>query len=70
METEQQVFYFYDLPSEFVKEEHIFLNNFDPSVFVGEDGFTYPTVEHYYQCKKFDNFDVHPEFKPAYEEIR
>ena len=35
--------YFYDAPSERVKEEHVFLNNFSPSVFVLE-GATYDTV--------------------------
>jgi len=35
--------YFYDAPSERVKEEHVFLNNFAPSVFVLE-GVTYDTV--------------------------
>lgn len=35
--------YFYDAPSERVKEEHIFLNNFAPSRFV-LDGLQYQTV--------------------------
>jgi len=64
------VIYFYDVETEFVKKEHIFLNNFEPSPFIADDFFTYPTVEHYYQCHKFDNFEEHPEFKAIFEEIR
>jgi predicted NAD-dependent protein-ADP-ribosyltransferase YbiA (DUF1768 family) len=56
--------YFYDAESDLVKKEHFFLNNFDPSEFIGEDGFKYPTSEHYYQCYKFDDN------LPILEEIR
>jgi predicted NAD-dependent protein-ADP-ribosyltransferase YbiA (DUF1768 family) len=68
--TNKPVLYTYDVPCEFVKEEHIFLNNFDPSPFIADDNFTYPTVEHYYQSHKFDNFEDNLEFKTAFEEIR
>jgi ribA/ribD-fused uncharacterized protein len=44
--------YFYDVPSERVKKENIFLNNFDLSP-ITINGILYPTVEHYYQSKKF-----------------
>lgn len=44
--------YFYDRPSDRVKEEHIFLNNFYYSPFI-IDGIEFKTVEHYYQAKKF-----------------
>lgn len=70
MEKNQNVICFYDVESEFVKKEHIFLNNFDPSPFAADDDFTYLTVEHYYQCHKFDNFDEIPELKVVFEEIR
>lgn len=29
-----------------------FLSNFFPSCIIGEDGFAYPTVEHYFQAQK------------------
>ena len=45
------------------------MNNFEPSPFT-VDGFTYQSVEHFYQCYKFDNFVEHPEFKSAFDEIR
>jgi predicted NAD-dependent protein-ADP-ribosyltransferase YbiA (DUF1768 family) len=61
---ENNTIYFYDVENDLVKKEHIYLNNFEPSEFVAEDGFKYPTVEHYYQCHKFENF------KDALEEIR
>jgi predicted NAD-dependent protein-ADP-ribosyltransferase YbiA (DUF1768 family) len=67
---ENNIIYFYDKETEFVKKEHIFLNNFEPSPFVAEDGLHYPSVEHFYQSKKFDNFDDNELFKQAYEEIR
>jgi predicted NAD-dependent protein-ADP-ribosyltransferase YbiA (DUF1768 family) len=62
--------YFYDRPDNLVKAEHVCLNNFAESPFIADDNFTYSDVEHYYQAHKFDNFDQHPELKPAYEEIR
>jgi predicted NAD-dependent protein-ADP-ribosyltransferase YbiA (DUF1768 family) len=48
------VIYFYDKPSEKVKEEHIFLNNFAHSPFI-VDGLEYKTVEHFYQAHKFSD---------------
>lgn len=50
--------YFYDRPSDRVKEEHIFLNNFYYSPFT-IDGIEYKTVEHYYQAKKFAGDQFH-----------
>ena len=72
METKEDsnIIYFYDAANELCAPEHIFLNNFDPSPFVADDGFTYPTVEHFYQCHKFDNFDDNSEFRSKFEEIR
>ena len=70
VDQNQNVIYFYDNESDHVKAEHIFLNNFDPSPFKAEDGLDYPTVEHYYQSHKFDNFNEIPEFKEAFELIR
>ncbi len=67
---DNDVIFFYDKESEFVRKEHIFLNNFEPSPFFADDGFKYLTVEHYYQCHKFDNWEEHAEFQNAYEEIR
>ncbi len=67
---EENVIYFYDVESEYVKKEHIFLNNFDSSPFIADDDFIYPTAEHYYQCHKFDNFVELPELKAVFEEIR
>ena len=69
METEP-IIYFYDKETEFVKKEHIFLNNFEPSPFVDENGLTYKTNEHYYQCHKFDNVSDSLIFKNAFDEIR
>ena len=66
---ENDIIYFYDKETEFVKKEHIFLNNFEPSPFVADE-LNYPSVEHYYQSKKFDNFDDNEQFKQAFEEIR
>lgn len=70
MNTNANEIMFYDTESEFVKKEHICLNNFETSPFVTDDNFTYLDVEHYYQAHKFDNFDEHSEFKAAFEEIR
>jgi len=67
---EEQTIYFYDSETENVKKEHIFLNNFEPSPFKADDDFLYQTVEHYYQCHKFDNYEENPEFKLIFEEIR
>jgi predicted NAD-dependent protein-ADP-ribosyltransferase YbiA (DUF1768 family) len=67
---ERDIVYTYDNATELVKAEHIFLNNFDPSEFIADDDFKYPTVEHYYQSHKFDNFEEKPEFKAVFDEIR
>jgi hypothetical protein len=64
-----KVIYFYDVESEFVKKEHVFLNNFDPSP-ISEDGLNYNTVEQYYQAHKFDNFSQHPQFNQIFHDIR
>ena len=62
--------YFYDDSDKEIKPEHYFLNNFDPSPFKADDNFLYPSVEHFYQCHKFDNFSENINFKNAFEEIR
>lgn len=64
------VVYFYDKETEFVKKEHICLNNFEPSSFTDEKNEQWKSVEHYYQAHKFDNFDDGPEFKNAFKEIQ
>lgn len=46
---ETKTIYFYDAANDSVREEDIYLNNFAPSPFIADDGFNYPTVEHYYQ---------------------
>jgi predicted NAD-dependent protein-ADP-ribosyltransferase YbiA (DUF1768 family) len=61
---ENNTIYFYDVESDIVSKEHIYLNNFAESEFIGEDGFKYSTVEHYYQCHKLEDN------KEAFEEIR
>ncbi len=71
MVDKENTIYFYDYESQLTKKEHIFLNNFDISRFVDPtDGFEYLTVEHYYQCHKFDDFKKNPEFKEAFDTIR
>ena len=50
----EDTIYFYDEPSERVKEEHIFLNNFATSPIV-VNGLEFQTVEHYYQASKFSD---------------
>lgn len=71
MVDQENTIYFYDFESELTRKEHIFLNNFDVSKFVDPtDNLDYLTVEHYYQCHKFDNFEKNPEFKEAFETIR
>lgn len=72
METKanDNTIFFYDVENDICKKEHIFLNNFDPSPFVADDNFNYPTVEHYYQCHKFDNWEEIPELNEKFEEIR
>lgn len=62
--------YFYDTESALVRKEDIYLNNFDVTPFVADDDFMYPTVEHYYQAHKFDNFEDNKAFKSIFEEIR
>ena len=49
---DQQTIYFYDVPSERVRAEHIFLNNFAESPLL-IDGKEYATVEHFYQAAKY-----------------
>lgn len=66
----KDIIYFFNKENEICKREHIFLNNFHSSSFVADDNFRYPTVEHYYQCHKFDNWQDVPEFKEKFEEIR
>lgn len=51
---DRETIYFYDKPSHRVKEEHIFLNNFEPSPFV-INGKEFKSVEHFYQASKFSN---------------
>lgn len=63
------VVYFYDKENEFIKKEHVCLNNFEPSPFTDEKGQKFLSVEHYYQCHKFDNFQDGDEFKKAFEEV-
>lgn len=63
------IVYFYDKESEFVKKEHVCLNNFEPSPFTDEKGQKFISVEHYYQCHKFDNIADGEEFKKAFEEV-
>jgi ribA/ribD-fused uncharacterized protein len=62
---EDKIIYFYDEPSERVKAEHIFLNNYHISPFT-VDGKLYQTVEHYYQAQKFIGEDA----KEMFEEVR
>lgn len=49
---DREIIYFYDKPSDRVKEEHIFLNNFAYSPII-INGLEYKTVEHFYQANKF-----------------
>jgi len=60
----ENVIYFYDVPSERVLEENIFLNNFFESPFTA-DGKTYSTVEHYYQCQKFLDPEIQEKVRSA-----
>ena len=62
---EPNTYYFYDKETEYVKKEHICLNNFEPSPFIDDKGDKYLSVEHYYQSHKFINLD-----KNAYLEIK
>lgn len=59
----------YDRETEFVKKEHICLNNFEHSPFIDEKGNHYFSAENYYQCHKFDNFDDGEEFKKAFKAV-
>lgn len=61
-QMEQNTVYFYDLPSERVRAEDIYLNNYAHSPFV-IDGKEFKTVEHYYQACKFQD-------EAKFEEIR
>lgn len=67
--TTEDIVYFYDQETEFVRKEHIFLNNFEPSPLKDEKGKSFMSVEHYYQAHKFDNFADGEEFKKAFEDI-
>jgi ribA/ribD-fused uncharacterized protein len=58
-------YYFYDKETEYVKKEHICLNNFEESPFIDEKGDKYKSVEHYYQSHKFVDLD-----KNAFNEIK
>ena len=49
---DRETIFFYDCPSDRVKEENIYLNNFFYSPFT-VDNKEYKTVEHFYQSKKF-----------------
>ena len=48
----------------------MFLNNFDPSEFIADDNFKYPTAEHYYQAHKFTSNVLPEEFTAYYKEVR
>jgi predicted NAD-dependent protein-ADP-ribosyltransferase YbiA (DUF1768 family) len=61
---ESNTIYFYDNESDKVKKDHIFLNNFEKSEFIADDNFKYQTVEHFYQCHKFEDY------KEAFEAVR
>lgn len=67
--TNEELMYFYDKETEYVRKEHICLNNFEPSLFKDEKGQKFMSVEHYYQAHKFDNFSDGEEFKNAFEDI-
>ena len=64
---EHEVIYFYDKVSDLVNAHDIYLNNFYNSPFT-VDGFTYPTLEHFYQASKFDVAD--PKGRTLFKEIR
>jgi ribA/ribD-fused uncharacterized protein len=66
---EQNEIFFYDTFEGKSKPEHVWLNNFAPSPFTSKSGLTFATVEHYYQCHKFGNFEKEG-FKEIFEEIR
>lgn len=61
---EQARIYFYDVPSERVQEQHVFLNNFYNSL-ITIDGKGYSTVEHYYQASKVKDPDLFEEVRSA-----
>lgn len=61
---EQSRIYFYDVPSERVQEQHIFLNNFYHSL-ITIDEKEYSTVEHYYQASKVKDSDLAEEVRLA-----
>lgn len=58
--------YFYDVPNEYVKKEHVLFNNYEPTPFKDDKGVEWGSVEYYYQAHKFINF---PDNKKAFEEI-
>ena len=67
---DSDIIYFYDKETEYVKKEHLCLNNFEPSPFIDENNEKWISVEHYYQAHKFDNFEDGSEFKTAFTEIQ
>ena len=68
--NENEIIYFYDEHGKRTRKEHYFLNTYDPSPFIADDKLSYPTVEHYFQAQKFADFDISPDFKEIFEEIR
>jgi predicted NAD-dependent protein-ADP-ribosyltransferase YbiA (DUF1768 family) len=50
---EPTVIYFYDTPSERVRAEDTYLNNYEITPFVSINGVKYLSVEHYYQSEKY-----------------
>lgn len=58
--------YFYDVPDEYVKKEHVCFNNYEITPFIDDNGVEWKSVEYYYQAHKFINY---PDNKKAYEEI-
>lgn len=65
----EEIIYFYDKETEFVKKENIYLNNYAETPFKDEKGISWKTVENYYQAHKFDNFSDGEIFQKVFEEI-
>ena len=53
---ETSIIYFYDTPSERVRAEDTYLNNYEITPFVSDSGQNYLSVEHYYQSEKFQGY--------------
>ena len=53
---ETSTIYFYDTPSERVRKEDTYLNNYDITPFTSEIGQSYQSVEHYYQSEKYRDY--------------